>query len=1189
MPSRQVLPETAQNAPAKLESEQAPLARLFEILPYPASYIDTALVYRQCNSAAAATVGRTRDQVVGESVASVVGAESEVLDLLRGVLSTGEPYSGTVEFDAPGSSSTAFFQVSYLPDIDAEGKVIGVLTNVVDITDLVRGERALRASEERLRRIARAGRIGFVEYNVAADEAYWSPEHYELFGFEDGSQVDWQRWLEGVHPEDRERIEANAALLLERAASEGQVRGHTDEYRFVRPDGTVAWIEADMAADMVDGQPIVRGIVRDVTEHKRMEGALRESEEQNAFLLLLTDALRPLDDPIAVQETASRVLGEHLQADRVGYFEIDGDDCVIQRDWAPSLPHLSMRFRVADFERLMSVYRSGRMVVMNDVAEERLAPEDHEAYSEVQVAAQISVPLIKAGRFVGGLSVHSAAPRAWTPLEMRLLEETAERTWAAVERAKAESELSEGEERYRQLFESESDALLLIDQETGRIIEVNAAAEAMYGYDPEELLGLTDLELSAEPESTREASRRAAAGENILVPMRRHRRKDGSEFFVEITGRIFNLRGRPVRIAAVRDVSERIRSEEALRESNARFRSLFETMEEAFFLYDPVSDAAGHIIDVRYADCNPAAERFVRKTRAELIGRTSTEALGGSPTTSSMDALRSVVATGEPIQLTEFSVRLGRWYTTSMFSPWPGQIAMILLDITQSKQAEEALGESEERFRSLFESSPDAVFLTVPDGTILAANPAACSLFGWSEEEFLGEGRFSMFDESDPRFLAALEERQRTGQVRGVELAAIRANGERFPAEVESVIVAGEPERSFVVLRDITERKRLEEEKNLLLEAASALSQSILLPDVLDQLARITLEVGGHSRVVISLWQEELGCLTVARSRGEAALTDGTRVALADLSAQARSAIEKNETRLIDYDALEPGRRGLADKITSHIALDVPLLFGGRFIGLLATDDPGERREFGARQIRLIEGIAAHAAVAIENAKLYEAQTSAQVERAAQEERTRLARDLHDSVTQSLFAATLKAEALTIASGDEAPGITATAEDVQRLSRGALAQMRILLLELRGDPIEEVPLHQLLRNLAEAAESRASVRVILTMDEESPLPPKVHEAAYRITQEALNNVVRHAKAQNAWVKLDCADSHARLVIGDDGCGFDPTSVYPGHFGLRTMGERVGDSGGQLGVRSVSGEGTVVEAEWRFDESGYLET
>jgi PAS domain S-box-containing protein len=151
----QVLRSALQDAHARLESERSFLTRLLETLPYPVSYIDADLVYRQCNPAAAATVGRTHDQVVGESVASVVGAESPVLDLLRGVLSTGQPYSGTVQFTAPGSSSMAFYRASYLPDLDADGRVIGVLTNAFDVTDRMHGAQALRTSEDRLRRIAR--------------------------------------------------------------------------------------------------------------------------------------------------------------------------------------------------------------------------------------------------------------------------------------------------------------------------------------------------------------------------------------------------------------------------------------------------------------------------------------------------------------------------------------------------------------------------------------------------------------------------------------------------------------------------------------------------------------------------------------------------------------------------------------------------------------------------------------------------------------------------------------------------------------------------------------------------------------------------------------------------------------------------------------------------------------------------
>jgi signal transduction histidine kinase len=221
------------------------------------------------------------------------------------------------------------------------------------------------------------------------------------------------------------------------------------------------------------------------------------------------------------------------------------------------------------------------------------------------------------------------------------------------------------------------------------------------------------------------------------------------------------------------------------------------------------------------------------------------------------------------------------------------------------------------------------------------------------------------------------------------------------------------------------------------------------------------------------------------------------------------------------------------------------------------------------------------AAVALARVEILREQ---EAERAAQEERTRIARDLHDSVTQSLFAATLKAEALTVASADEATTIAAAAEDVRRLNRGALAQMRTLLLELRGDAVEEIPIEQLMRNLVEAAESRASVRVALAIEAGARLPPLVHEAAYRITQEALSNLVRHAKAQNAWVELVSEPAQARLEVGDDGCGFDPAAVGAGHFGLQTMRERATGSGGQLIVTSRRDEGTLLSATWHFAEA-----
>lgn len=127
------------------------------------------------------------------------------------------------------------------------------------------------------------------------------------------------------------------------------------------------------------------------------------------------------------------------------------------------------------------------------------------------------------------------------------------------------------------------------------------------------------------------------------------------------------------------------------------------------------------------------------------------------------------------------------------------------------RSRERALRKSEQKFRVLFENSPDGVFLTGPDGSIEAANPAASAMLGYSEEEICNLGRAGLLDQDDPRLSAGLEKRQRTERVQAQELTAIRKSGERFPVEVDSVVLPTEPHRAFVIMRDVTERKRAEE------------------------------------------------------------------------------------------------------------------------------------------------------------------------------------------------------------------------------------------------------------------------------------------------------------------------------------------------------------------------------------------
>ncbi|MFB2772094.1 ATP-binding protein [Pelatocladus sp. BLCC-F211] len=154
----------------------------------------------------------------------------------------------------------------------------------------------------------------------------------------------------------------------------------------------------------------------------------------------MSDALRPLADPVELQAIASRILGEYLGANRVAYFEVRGSDYVVERDYANGADALAGIYPIDAFgQSLIAAYLSGHTVVQPDIsADPNLSPDQQAAYAAIEIAAHIGIPLIKDGEFVAGLAVHMAEPRVWTQDEVTLASEVADRTWAAVERARAE-------------------------------------------------------------------------------------------------------------------------------------------------------------------------------------------------------------------------------------------------------------------------------------------------------------------------------------------------------------------------------------------------------------------------------------------------------------------------------------------------------------------------------------------------------------------------------------------------------------------------------------------------------------------------------------------------------------------------------------------------------------------------------
>jgi signal transduction histidine kinase len=255
--------------------------------------------------------------------------------------------------------------------------------------------------------------------------------------------------------------------------------------------------------------------------------------------------------------------------------------------------------------------------------------------------------------------------------------------------------------------------------------------------------------------------------------------------------------------------------------------------------------------------------------------------------------------------------------------------------------------------------------------------------------------------------------------------------------------------------------------------------------------------------------------------------------------------------------------------------ISIPLMAKGRFIGALNLST-NRMRSFAPEQIALLKTIGQQVGVAVENARLYE-----QAERSAQAaERNRLARELHDSVTQSLYSVTLYAEAaarlLNTGKGSEA---AQHLRELRDTAQEALREMRLLIFELRPPTLEKSGLVAALQARLEAVEGRGGMLTELSVEgarEAEQVPLAMQEQLFQIAREALNNVLKHAHAQHVRVNVQFKDSVICLQVSDDGVGFDLAQVHErGGLGLTGMQERAQKIGADVRITSEPGQGTCV--------------
>jgi PAS domain S-box-containing protein len=278
-----------------------------------------------------------------------------------------------------------------------------------------------------------------------------------------------------------------------------------------------------------------------------------------------------------------------------------------------------------------------------------------------------------------------------------------------------------------------------------------------------------------------------------------------------------------------------------------------------------------------------------------------------------------------------------------------------------------------------------------------------------------------------------------------------------------------------------------------------------------------------------------------------------------------------------DLEHLDPALIRWKKIIREHYRayLAVPLLIEDHIYGALVLYY-SEPRAFSEEDRGLGMALGGQVALAIENARLRD-----QVEEAAvAAERHRLARDLHDAVSQTLFSASIIADVLPRLWEMNPDEAMRRLNELRELTRGALAEMRMLLVELRPTALVESNFSELLHHLTTAFTGKTRVPVELDISGQGKFPPDVQVALYRIAQEALNNIVKHAQPTHVYVSMHIRADQAILRIQDDGQGFNPDAVPAGHFGIGNMRERASGAGIRLRIESTLGEGAQIEAVWQ---------
>jgi PAS domain S-box-containing protein len=681
---------------------------------------------------------------------------------------------------------------------------------------------------------------------------------------------------------------------------------------------------------------------------------------------------------------------------------------------------------------------------------------------------------------------------------------------------------------------------------SGRLVAISPAAAHALGYLTDELLGSPLADLVA-PEFRSQFSEyldaiRHSGHETGLLSLRT---RDGELVTWQFDNVLSHQAGAAVVAGAARDVTDRVRSEQALKASEDRFA--------VAFYASPIAMAITTVAGGRYVDVNEAFERQMGYTRNEICGRSSVE-LNVWPSIASRDAMIAGLIENKSVRdrHQEFRTKSGdliitRYSAGLITLDGTRCVLAAIADVTPQRLAEDALRESEAKFRMLAETTQAGIFIYRRSGEFCYFNPQLARFSGYTEEELRRIPVWALVhrDHRDlirDRILArfegdAVSERfqfqvvTKSGEVRWLDVAAQLIQFQGQPAILGTGF-------------DITDSKRSEQQ---------AIEHTELLQTLITNSPYGILMGGKDHRIrfcnsaferIFQYAQNEV----VGRDPDDLiGLTENTEAN--DISAR----VMRGE--VVHATAVRRRKDGSKVDVEFHA---VPLLTNGEFVGCFGIYQDITGRIQSEQKLRALRD---------------------RLTRVQDDERAHIARELHDDIGQRLALLSIQLTQLQKAAQEVAPSLGAELESSRRLTEEICADAQRISHRLHPTQLALLGLSRALSRLCAAFARQTGVDISFAANDDIPrLPQEISTCLYRVAQEAIQNAAKHSRSTHVRVELSAAPDVIRLHVSDAGCGFDPAiAERQSGLGLVSMAERARSIGGELSVTSAVGQGTRVEA------------